>query len=180
MLRSPGRRYPRPLVEPHQPTCLSRYAPPLLANSPSYWKLGQLVATVAENSGRCSFLLESTRPAHRHMTHFRVRRTAAEVGTRLRGCYWLVVSGRELAGHVLSFCGRGGAELTRTGASTADQQLGQRTLHGWSGAWTESARPRSLPRLGRGAVQTSLRSPLSGLGRRVPAKDSAPGPPSGA
>lgn len=34
------------------------------------------------------------------MTYFRVRRTAAEVGTRLRGSHGLVVSGRELAGDV--------------------------------------------------------------------------------
>lgn len=111
------------------------------------------------------------------MTHFRVRRTAAEVGARLLGYTWLVVSGRELAGDILSFSGCGGAELTWTGASTADQHLGPRTLHGWSGAWTKSARTRSLPRLGRRTVQTSLRSPLSRLGGPVPA-NSAPGPPS--
>lgn len=159
------------------PAYLSLQAPPPLR---SCLLLSRRVCVPsAEVSGRCSFLPGLSRPALGHMTYFRVRRSAAVVGARLRSCFGLVVSGREGAGAVLSFLWpwtrrrRGG---DRPGASVADQKLVHlsppRSVLGVDGACPASV----LPRQSRGTVGTHLPGFLCPGSEAAPCEGPSPGP----
>lgn len=113
----------------------------------------------------------------RRMTYFRVPRSAAAVGTRLRGCFWLLVSGPERARRVLSLRARrpgGGAEVARPGACVQTRNLGPLSAPG-SVHGVDGASPASVPLAPgpRGTVQAHRPSFSAHARGRVPARHSA-------